>query len=60
MENYQLKQLFEPHVSKESIEEESKVKEESESESNGSNVLTSMESTPKVSGKEKKLSQKSK
>ena len=54
MDNCQSEQSIEPHVSKESIEEEPEGKEENESENNGSSISTPMESTSKGSGKKRK------
>ena len=54
MDNCQSEQSIEPHVSKESIEEEPEGKEENESENDGSSISTPMESTSKGSGKKRK------
>ena len=54
MDNCQSEQWIEPHVSKESIEEEPEGKEENESENDGSSISTPMESTSKGSGKKTK------
>ena len=54
MDNYQPEQSIEPHVSKESIEEELEGKEENESENDGSSISTPMKSTSKGSGKKRK------
>ena len=54
MDNCQSEQSIEPHVSKESIEEEPEGKEDNESENNGSSISTPMESTSKGSGKKRK------
>ena len=52
--NCQPEQSMEPHVSKESIEEEPEGKEKNESENIGSCISTPMESTSKGSGKKRK------
>ena len=54
MDNCQPEQSIEPHVSKESIEEEPEGKEENKSENDGSSISTPMESTSKGSGKKRK------
>ena len=54
MDNYQPEQSIEPHVSKESIEEELEGKEENESENDGSSISAPMKSTSKGSGKKRK------